>query len=138
MTQEQERLINRAMSTLRASALLLKEGFNPDAVSRMYYAMFYATQAVLLERNLIFSKHSSTISAFGQHFIKTGLLDAQLHQSLKRAFDNRQVGDYNVTATITAEAAAELLKQAEAFVAAITQFIEQSSLVSPVQTESDK
>jgi uncharacterized protein (UPF0332 family) len=138
MTQAQTDLIAKAEETLRAAAWLIKGGFNAHAVSRIYYAMFYAAQAILLERGLTFSKHSSTVSAFGQHFIKTGLLDAQLHQSLRQAFDNRQVGDYNVTATISVEAAADLLKQAEAFVAAITQFIEQSSLASPLQTESDK
>ena len=127
MTQAQADLISKAQETLRASAWLISGDFNAHAVSRIYYAMFYSAQAVLLERGLTFSKHSSTISAFGQHFIKTGLLDAHLHQSLRKAFDNRQVGDYNVTASISADEAVALLNQAEEFVAAITSFIEQSS-----------
>ena len=123
MTQEQETLLDKAEETLRAAQWLINGGFYAHAVSRVYYAMFYAAQAILLERGLHFSKHASTVAAFGQHFIKTGLLDAQLHQYLKRAFDNRLVGDYDVNATISVNDAGALLNQAHEFVAAITLFI---------------
>ena len=127
MTQTQKDLLTKAQETLRAAAWLISGGFHAHAVSRAYYAMFYAAQAALHQLGLTFSKHSSTVSAFGQHFIKTGVLDAQLHQSLKKGFDKRQVGDYDVTAEISAEEAMQLLEQAETFVEAITRFLDRPS-----------
>lgn len=139
MTQEQETLLSKSAETLRAAQWLISGGYYAHAVSRIYYAMFYATQAILLERGLHFSKHASTVAAFGQHFIKTGLLDAHLHQSLKRAFDKRLVGDYDVNATVSAHDASELLNQANEFVTAITRFIGLAPQTTPppVSNQSD-
>jgi len=44
------------------------------AVSRAYYAMFYATSALLASKGISRSKHSGVCSAFGEHFVKTGLI----------------------------------------------------------------
>jgi uncharacterized protein (UPF0332 family) len=44
--------------------------------------MFYAAEALLLDQDLSFSKHSAVISAFGQRFVKTGILDSSLHRHL--------------------------------------------------------
>jgi len=45
------------------------------AVSRAYYAMFYATTALLGSRGLWRSKHQGLIAAFGEHFVKPGLIE---------------------------------------------------------------
>jgi len=44
------------------------------AVSRAYYAMFYATTALLGSRGLWRSKHQGLIAAFGEQFVKPGLI----------------------------------------------------------------
>jgi len=52
------------------------------ASGRAYYAMFYATQALLQEKGIELRKHGTVHSAFGEHFIKTNLLDTKLHRWL--------------------------------------------------------
>ena len=71
MTAEQEALLQKARDSAQAAQMLLDEGFSDFSASRAYYAMFYIAQALLLDLELSFSKHSGVIAAFGQHFAKT-------------------------------------------------------------------
>ena len=47
-------LIERARKYLNSSKILLDERDYESSVSRAYYAMFYAAEAVLLTKNLLF------------------------------------------------------------------------------------
>jgi len=86
------------------------------AVSHAYYAMFYVAEALLLTKDLRFSKHSAVHSAFGQHFAKTGEVDTSLHKILLNAFEKRSNGDYEYMIDITKEEAEKVLKDAEYFI----------------------
>ena len=55
--------------------------------------MFYAVEALMLDRDLSFSKHSAVIAAFGKKFVKTGIFDSRFHRSFLNAFDLRNEGD---------------------------------------------
>ncbi len=92
--KEIESLIQRALKYLRSAEILLKEGDYESSVSRAYYAMFYSAQAMLLTKNLSFSSHKGVISSFGEHFIKTGIFQKEMGRELNRAFEKRQIGDY--------------------------------------------
>jgi uncharacterized protein (UPF0332 family) len=74
--------------------------------------MFYVAEALLGEKGLRFRKHSRVHSAFGETFIKTGLLDSKFHRWLIDAFDTRIEGDYGLEAAITDAEAARMIKQA--------------------------
>jgi len=89
-------LIERAQEDLGAAAHLLQEGHNEIAASRIYYAMFYAAQAALLQRDLEFGKHSAVIARFGKEFAKTGDLDPGHLNALQNAFTLRNEGDYSL------------------------------------------
>ena len=116
MTAELEALVQKGHRSLEAARRLLAEGDYDFAVSRAYYAMFYLAEALLLARNLTFSKHSAVIAAFGQHFVKTGLFAAEHHDALRTAFDERNVGDYAYQTPFPQETAQRLLTRAEAFI----------------------
>lgn len=118
-----DQLLQRAERYLKSADLLLRDGDHESSISRSYYAMFFAAQAVLLTRELSFSSHKGVLSAFGKHFIKTGLLARDLGRELNRAFEKRQLGDYGYTFVISREEAEETRDQGTQFVAAIRQFI---------------
>ncbi len=63
MKNEIQALIEKAHASLEAAELLGQQGYYGFAASRAYYAMFYAAEALLLERNLSFSSHSAVIAA---------------------------------------------------------------------------
>lgn len=64
--------MEKGRRSLEAGRSLYSRGDYDFAASRAYYAMFYLVEALLSSLGLSFSKHSAVISAFGQHFVKTG------------------------------------------------------------------
>lgn len=112
-------LVLKADRSLAAAEHLCANGFPDFAVSRAYYAMFYAAEALLLDQDLSFSKHSAVISAFGQRFVKTGILDSSLHRHLLEAFDLRNLGDYGAVHDIDIVDARIVLEHAKVFCATV-------------------
>jgi len=107
--KEVESLIKRAMKYLKSARILLEDGDCESSVSRAYYAMFYSAEAMLLTKGLSFSSHRGVISAFGEHFIKTGIFPKEMGKELNRAFEKRQLGDYEYTFVISEDEAMEIL-----------------------------
>ena len=113
MTQDQELLLNKSRDSLHAARILLLEEMFDFSASRSYYAMFYAVQAILLSKELSFSKHSAVIAAFGREFAKPGIVPVELHRYLIEAQEDRNVGDYGIGPGITREEAQEQIVRAE-------------------------
>jgi uncharacterized protein (UPF0332 family) len=114
--KEAKALIKKAQRYLKSAEILLQDKDFESSVSRTYYAMFYCAEAVLLTKNLSFSSHKGVISAFGEHFIKTGIFPKELGRELNRAFEKRQIGDYEYTSLISNEEAAEILDSGRQFI----------------------
>lgn len=115
----------RAQRALEVAQALLDDGYAPEAVSRAYYAMFYAAQALLKSEDIHVSKHSAVVAKFGECFSKTGRLDPKFHRMLIRTRKAREIADYRLADLPTDESAAEKLAQAKAFVAAAEREVRQ-------------
>lgn len=87
-----------------------------SCVSRCYYAMFFMAEAALLTKNLSASSHKGVITMFGQHFVKTGILNKSLGRTLNDAYDTRLVGDYGIGFAVSEGQAEGLLETARNFV----------------------
>ncbi|MCD6531951.1 HEPN domain-containing protein [bacterium] len=122
-------LVERAKKYLRSAEILLREGDYESSVSRTYYAMFYCAQAVLLTKNLSFSSHKRVISAFGEHFVKTGIFPKEMGRELNRAFGKRQLGDYEYTFVISEAEADEMLKSGKKFVDEIIRYLRKENIL---------
>ena len=118
-------LIKKAKDNIEASELLFVNGFLDVSASRSYYSMFYATEALLLTKNLFFSKHKAVIAAFGKEFIKTKVLPQKLRDYLVEAFDKRQMGDYGSRGIISKDKAKKLLDQSIEFIEAIEEYLKE-------------
>lgn len=123
MTADRKGLIEKAEESLRAAKLFEENGLIDFAASRAYYPMFYVSQAFLLGKGLTFSKHGSLIAAFGQHFVKTGLIPAHFHQNLIKAYNKRISGDYTINSNLTNTEVATMISQAEEFIALAEQML---------------
>lgn len=64
-------------------------------MNRLYYALFYAVNALLVKHSIEVKSHSSTKAKFSQHFVKTGKFDKKYGKLLSELFDWRQKGDYD-------------------------------------------
>jgi uncharacterized protein (UPF0332 family) len=111
-------LLDKARRSLSAAEVLLKQGYCDFAISRAYYAMFYAAQALLLTKDVRRTKHSAIIASFNELFIHTGRLPHELFLSLRDAFDDRAEGDYGLS-TISEEQALSGISDACKFVAQV-------------------
>ena len=112
---EIEKLIKKATEDIKVAELLISEGYYRIAVSRLYYAMFYIAEAILLSKKLSYSSHYAVISFFNKEFVKTGVFDKKYYESLEMAFNLRQNGDYEIDVVITEEQTKNILSEAKEF-----------------------
>ena len=98
MTGDQRDLVRyrmeRAFETLEEARLMLQNGHLYGAANRIYYACFYATVALLLTKGLGSSKHSGVMALFNRHFVKEGLVPAEMGKFYSRVFEHRLESDY--------------------------------------------
>lgn len=113
----------RAERALSSAKLLLKHGELEDAVSRAYYAMFHAARAVLFSKGVKAKTHRGTISLFGEHIVKKGVLDEEYADVLRKTFDLRQKSDYELYAELDEELVEETVKNAEKFVGKVKELL---------------
>jgi len=86
--------MERAFETLEEARLMLQNGHLYGAANRIYYACFYATVALLLTKGLGNSKHSGVMALFNRHFVKEGLVPAEMGKFYSRVFEHRLESDY--------------------------------------------
>lgn len=116
-------LIAKAERACASAIALLKLGDVDGASNRAYYAMFDAARAAILslalpEKTDIGKTHRGTLSAFSEHFVKTGLVSRELGVLLKHAETFRYVADYE-GGSVDVRDAQEIVQQAQTFVVAV-------------------
>jgi len=85
-------------------------------INRSYYAMFYAVLALLQSIGRVAGKHTGAIGLFDAEFVLKGVFSRDLSRDLHRAFDLRQVSDYQPVRPVTPEEAREYVDKARRFV----------------------
>ena len=123
MTDEIRRYLDKADHALIVAADLLDDGHVPDAASKIYYAMFYATKALLASEGINVVKHSAVESAFGYHFAKSGRIDAKYHKMLIGARKIREIADYDIDEEIVEPAVSLKIEEGRAFLIAIKKLL---------------
>jgi uncharacterized protein (UPF0332 family) len=108
--------LKRAQEMLEDGELLLGEGRLTSAANRIYYAMFYATSAMLATRNLSSSRHSGVIALLHDHFVRPGVFPRELARQLSLAFEMRNDSDYEDFVTPEPGELTEMLSNARSFV----------------------
>jgi uncharacterized protein (UPF0332 family) len=89
MMPEQADLLRQAHDSLAAEKILDAQGYHGFAASRPYYTMFYITEAFLLGQGLASSWYSAVHAAFGEYFVKTGVVPPEFHRYLIRGMGVR-------------------------------------------------
>jgi uncharacterized protein (UPF0332 family) len=110
--------MDRSWEELEAARLLGSKGFPAQAVSRAYFAAFYAAEMALLALGETRSKHSGVVSAFIQLLVRTGQLDEETGRLLRSLFERRNEADYASVDVPVGEAEAAI-RDAERVVRAV-------------------
>ncbi len=119
MKPETRAWLEKASLALNAARRNLTAEDADHAISRAYYAAFYAATAALNEVNLTTKSHKGTHKLFYREYIDTEKIDSHHNQAFSRLFQNRQVADYTFGTTFGPKAALDAIQQAEAFVEAV-------------------
>jgi len=117
--------IEKAERYLRSADQILIAGDYDSCASRCYYAMFFMAEAALLTKGLSATSHRGVISLFGEHLVKTGVLDKYLGRVLNDAWDKRLIGDYGIGLSVAKDEAEDLLKAARDFVGKVKEYLDQ-------------
>lgn len=115
-------LMERAGEKLEVARSLLEDGFYSDAVSRAYYAMFYAARALLAEREMYPKTHRGVIAQFGLEFVKAGTFEREIFDLFARAQEDREEADYGLLSGIEEEEARKIVEGATLFLKECEEF----------------
>lgn len=127
MTNEKKTLVEyrlkRAEETLEDAKLLFDKEKLFSCVNRIYYAMFYVVNALLLVKDLVSAKHSGVLSLFNREFVNKGIVNKELGKFYARMFEYRQKTDYKDLVEINQKDTEKWLAQSEKFVDEIKKII---------------
>jgi len=116
--------LERCWEELAAARLLAGKGFEAQAVSRAYFAAFFAAEAALLALGETRSKHSGVVSAFVHLLVRGGQLDEEIGRLLRSLFERRNEADYSPV-DVPAEEADAAIRDAERVVDAVETWLTQ-------------
>jgi uncharacterized protein (UPF0332 family) len=107
--------LQKAEKKLQVAERLLASGDYEDAVSRAYYAVFHAAQALLLTEGERAGTHKGVVTLFGLLLVKTGKFNKNMGKYLANLRDDRESGDYEIFSYIDNETAETALTEAREF-----------------------
>ena len=123
MTDEIRRYLDKTDHALVVAVDLMEQGHAPDAASKIYYAMFYATKALLAAEGIDVVKHLAVESAFGYYFAKPGRIYPRYHKMLMNARKIREIADYDIDEEIIEPVASLKIEEGRDFISAIKQVL---------------
>ena len=128
MKPETKVLLESADASLATAQALLKAGFAKPGAREAYQAVLRTARALIFEeRNTAPKTHKGAVTLLSDLAIKTGRLDERIGAALSRGLNVRLDIDYEAVPNTTGEQAADYVRSAVEFVAAVKRLIEQKS-----------
>lgn len=118
--------IEHAKECLSAAQSLVASENYKSAANRSYYAIFHAMRAVLAFDEIDMKKHSGVMAEFRRHYIKTGIFDKKLSETISALSDIRTDSDYDDFFVISKEEVIEQIQKAEVFVTEISMYLKRT------------
>ena len=113
----------RARRAIEAARLLCASDQPEAAVSRAYYAAFYAACALVATKGLSSRKHRGLIGMFDREFVLPGLVDPKHGSALHQLFHERGIADYGSFVEFDEDAVEELVNSAGDLIEAAQQLL---------------
>jgi uncharacterized protein (UPF0332 family) len=120
--------LERADETMKEAVVLAEQGFYNATVNRLYYACFYAVQALLLKCQITATTHAGVKSMLGLHFISKGILPIEYGKTFNTLFEKRHSSNYEAFAYCDKALIDDLTPLAEAFISKIKEALATYSL----------
>ena len=105
----------RATESMGAARSCHRDGYYADSVSRAYYAILHAAKAALQLHGVTAESHAGVKRMFGQHLVKSGLVEPEWASALGDSADERVASDYDAKLHFDEQDAREACDRANAF-----------------------
>ena len=127
--EDRELLINnyleKSRTTIKKVEFLVENSEYQLAVNRIYYGIYYSLSALAIKHQYSTSKHAQLIGWFNRTFVKTGAIEKEFSKMIRKAFENRMEGDYNVFADFSKEEVEQSLKEMKVAIQALDMLIKE-------------
>lgn len=123
MKERAEPLLRKAQKYLQSAAVLLELEDFDSCVSRGYFAMFYAAQAMLLHDGRGLPHTTGLRRTFNELYVQSRIFPERAAEAFNKAADLQELGDYGQDFVVTQENAEYVLQEAEAFVNSIARIV---------------
>ena len=115
--------MERADEALEEAAILSERCHYNAAVNRLYYACFYAVQALLLKHHITATTHAGVKAMLGLHFVSKGIISIAHGKTFNTLFEKRHSSDYEAFAYYDKTLVDDLTTMAESFILQIKDLI---------------
>lgn len=105
---------------------LAAEGRWKSVVSRLYYAVFQAVSALMIQESIRIKSHSGAKAMIELHFVKTEIIEKKWSKFYNNLSASRDESDYGAFVTYTAEDVLPLIPQTEEFIDVIKRLIDKN------------
>jgi len=115
--------LEKAKNTFAEIPVLIKNKLYRTAANRLYYACFYAANALLINDGYEAHTHNGVKTMLGLHYISENKIEKSLGKTYSQLINLRQDGDYEDWIDIEEEDVKPFLEPAEKFIAEIESLI---------------
>ncbi|MBQ0072914.1 MAG: HEPN domain-containing protein [Prevotella sp.] len=115
--------MERSDATMQEAEYSALGGWYNLAVSRLYYACYYAAVAVLISKSVETQSHSGVRSMMALHLVKEGLLAKEHLTTFTALFHSRQSSDYDDFIMCDADTYNDYLPKAKSCIEALKRLI---------------
>ena len=120
--------LERAYATMEEAAVMTEKEFFNAAVNRLYYACYYATEALLLKHKIEAKSHAGVKAMLGLYFVSKGLVPVSIGKILSTLYEKRQSGDYDDFIYCDKEMTDDLTIQAQSYIDYIGKLVKEGSI----------
>lgn len=120
--------LERADEALEEAAIMSERSHYNAAVNRLYYACFYAVQALLLKHHITATTHAGVKAMLGLHFVSKGIISIEHGKTFNTLFEKRHSSDYEAFAYCDKALVDDLTPMAEAFINQIKELLKQDNV----------
>ncbi len=118
-----ENYVNKSQVTIKKVIFLIKNNEFSLAINQIYYGIYYMLSALAIKNQFKTSKHLQLIGWFNKTFVKEGIVDTRYSKLIRKAFENRMDGDYNVLVDFSKEEVEQAFKEMKEVISEIKKLI---------------
>ena len=115
--------MEKAHNNFNQIPLLREAGYWDNVANRLYYALFHAVSALLINDGHSVSSHRGAVGSFGQYYVTTGIFTIEEGRHYSRLQGLREKADYNCTYNATEKDIAPKIEPTRQLIEKIEKYI---------------